>query len=51
MLNDCINILRMCILSKAIHRFSVIPIKIPLALIREIEQITKIDMETQKKPE
>ena len=45
-----INIVKMTILSNAIYRFSVIPIKLPMAFFIELEQNFTIHMETQKTP-
>ena len=46
-----INIVKMTRISNAIYRFSVIPIKLPMAFFTELEQKNfTIHMETQKTP-
>ena len=45
-----INIIKITIISKAIHRFNAIPIKIPMAFFTELEHKSKFFMETQKTP-
>ena len=45
-----INIIKITIISKAVHRFNTIPIKIPMAYFTELEHKSKFFMETQKTP-
>ena len=45
-----INIMKMNILSKAIYRFSAIPIKLPMIIFRELEQIISQFVQKYKKP-
>ena len=45
-----INIIKITIISKTIHRFSAIPIKIPMAFFTELEHKSKFFMGTQKTP-
>ena len=45
-----ISIVKMSILSKAIHRFNAIPIRLPMVVFREVEQIISQFVHKYKKP-